>query len=106
MTDFDTRPSRSPVDGTGVPLFHLCFTSTTGRAVWASCRGEARPQSGPWGGTMPELVRKLLFWGFIAFLIFFMAFRPDGAAQMFKGIGAGLMAIFQGLGDFMTSLMT
>jgi hypothetical protein len=55
---------------------------------------------------MPEFVRKLLFWGFIAFLIFFMAFRPDGAAQMFKGIGAGLMAMFQGLGDFMTSLMT
>ncbi|MGC1215336.1 MAG: hypothetical protein WA890_29245 [Micromonospora sp.] len=55
---------------------------------------------------MPELLRKLLFWGFIAFLIFFMAFRPDGAAQMFKAVGAALMAIFQGLGDFLTGLMT
>ena len=55
---------------------------------------------------MPELLRKLLFWSFIAFLIFFMAFRPDGAAQMFKGVGAALMAIFQGLGDFLTGLMT
>ncbi|WP_250797884.1 hypothetical protein [Micromonospora phytophila] len=51
-------------------------------------------------------MRKLLFWGFIAFLIYFMAFRPEGAAEMFKSIGAGLMAMFQGLGDFMTSLMT
>ncbi|MCM0678201.1 hypothetical protein NCC78_26510 [Micromonospora phytophila] len=55
---------------------------------------------------MPDWVRKLLFWGFIAFLIYFMAFRPEGAAEMFKSIGAGLMAMFQGLGDFMTSLMT
>ncbi|MER7439406.1 MULTISPECIES: hypothetical protein [Micromonospora] len=55
---------------------------------------------------MPEWIRKLLFWGFIAFLIYFMAFRPDGAANIFKAIGAGLVAMFQGLGDFLTSLMT
>jgi hypothetical protein len=55
---------------------------------------------------MPEFLKKLLLWGFVAFLIYFIAFRPDGAAQMFKGIGAALMAIFQGLGDFMTGLMT
>ncbi|MEW2380960.1 hypothetical protein AB0873_02515 [Micromonospora sp. NPDC047707] len=55
---------------------------------------------------MPELIKKLLFWGFIAFLIYFMAFRPEGAAEMFKAIGAGLVAIFQGFGDFLTSLMT
>ncbi|MBM0228201.1 MULTISPECIES: hypothetical protein [Micromonospora] len=55
---------------------------------------------------MPEFLKKLLLWGFVGFLIYFIAFRPDGAAQMFKGIGAALMAIFQGLGDFMTGLMT
>ncbi|MBQ0891662.1 hypothetical protein ABT214_26940 [Micromonospora purpureochromogenes] len=55
---------------------------------------------------MPVFVKKLLLWGFVAFLIYFMAFRPDGAAEMFKGIGAALMAIAQGLGDFLTSLMT
>ncbi|MER7891737.1 hypothetical protein AB0C04_19000 [Micromonospora sp. NPDC048909] len=54
---------------------------------------------------MPEWIRKLLFWGFIGFLIYFMAFRPDGAAATFKAIGAGLMAMFQGLGDFLTGLM-
>ncbi|NJP31512.1 hypothetical protein [Micromonospora thermarum] len=55
---------------------------------------------------MPELIKKLLFWGFIAFLIYFMAFRPEGAAEMFKAIGAALVAMFQGFGDFLTSLMT
>lgn len=55
---------------------------------------------------MPVLLKKILTWGFVGFLVFFMAFRPDGAAQMFKGIGGGLMSVFQGLGDFMTGLMT
>ncbi|GAA2222704.1 hypothetical protein ACFY2R_12310 [Micromonospora olivasterospora] len=55
---------------------------------------------------MPVFVKKLLAWGSVAFLIYFMAFRPEGAAQMVKAIGAGLMAMAQGLGDFLTSLMT
>ncbi|MEH1102243.1 MULTISPECIES: hypothetical protein [Micromonospora] len=55
---------------------------------------------------MPVFVKKLLIWGSVAFLIYFMAFRPEGAAEMFKAIGAGLMAMAQGLGDFLTSLMT
>jgi hypothetical protein len=54
---------------------------------------------------MPELIRKWLFWGFIFFLIFFMAFRPDAAAELFRAIGAALMAIFQGFGDFLTGLV-
>ncbi|MBG6100962.1 hypothetical protein ACFYL6_23240 [Micromonospora sp. NPDC007208] len=54
---------------------------------------------------MPVFVKKLLTWGSVAFLIYFMAFRPDGAAQMFRGIGAALIAMFQGLGDFLTSLL-
>ena len=55
---------------------------------------------------MPVLLKKILTWGAFAFLVFFIAFRPEGAAQMFKSIGAVLMAIAQGLGDFLTSLMT
>jgi hypothetical protein len=54
---------------------------------------------------MPALAKKILTWGAVAFLIFFIAFRPDGAAQTFRSIGAGLMAIAQGCGDFLTSLM-
>jgi hypothetical protein len=55
---------------------------------------------------MVELVRKILLWGLLFFVIFFMAFRPEAAAQMFKAIGAALMAIFQGFGDFFTSLVS
>ncbi|WP_433127518.1 hypothetical protein ACQPWW_31905 [Micromonospora sp. CA-240977] len=55
---------------------------------------------------MPVFVKKLLTWGSVAFLIYFMAFRPDGAAQMFRAVGGALIAMFQGFGDFLTSLMT
>lgn len=55
---------------------------------------------------MPELLKKVLTWCFVAFLIFFMAFRPQGAADMFRALGGGLMAVFQGFGDFLTGLMT
>ncbi|MFI5832080.1 MULTISPECIES: hypothetical protein [Micromonospora] len=55
---------------------------------------------------MPIVIKRILAWGFLAFLIYFMAFRPDGAAQLFRGIGAALMAIAQGLGDFLTGLMS
>ncbi|MEV0326406.1 hypothetical protein AB0H63_08115 [Micromonospora echinospora] len=55
---------------------------------------------------MPVFLKKLLIWGGVAFLIYFMAFRPQGAAEMFKAIGAALMAIAAGLGDFLSSLLT
>ena len=55
---------------------------------------------------MPVFVKKLLTWGSVAFLIYFVAFRPDGAAQMFKAIGGALIAMFQGFGDFLTTLMS
>jgi hypothetical protein len=53
---------------------------------------------------MPITVKKIFSWLFVGFLIFFVAFRPDGAAQAVRGIGAVLMAIAQGLGDFLTNL--
>ncbi|MFX0591408.1 hypothetical protein [Melissospora conviva] len=55
---------------------------------------------------MPELIKKVLTWGFLAFVIFYIAYRPDGAAQIFKAIGGGLMVIFQGFGDFFTGLVS
>lgn len=55
---------------------------------------------------MPVFVKKVLTWGSVAFLIYFMAFRPDGAAQLFKAIGGALMMMAQGLGDFLTTLMS
>lgn len=55
---------------------------------------------------MPVFLKKLLVWGSVAFLIYFLAFRPQGAAQMCKAIGVALLAIAAGLGDFLTSLLT
>ncbi|MEH1015226.1 hypothetical protein V6U90_19190 [Micromonospora sp. CPCC 206060] len=53
---------------------------------------------------MPVFVKKVFAWLGVAFLIFFVAFRPDGAAAMCQSIGVGLMAIFQGFGDFLTGV--
>lgn len=53
----------------------------------------------------PGMLRKLLAWALVAFLIFFVAFRPDSAAEVVKALGAGVMDIAQGFGDFFTSLV-
>ncbi|MEV4759011.1 hypothetical protein AB0J86_28490 [Micromonospora sp. NPDC049559] len=51
------------------------------------------------------MVKKVLTWGGIAFLIFFIAFRPNSAADVFKSLGGGIVDIAQGFGDFFTSLV-
>ena len=51
------------------------------------------------------MVKKILTWGGIAFLIFFIAFRPDSAAEVVKSLGGGIMDIAQGFGDFFTNLV-
>lgn len=55
---------------------------------------------------MPIFLKKLLIVLSVGFLIYFMAFRPQGAAEMFKAIGVALLAIAAGLGDFLSSLLT
>jgi len=49
--------------------------------------------------------KKILTWGAIAFLLFFVAFRPESAAQVFKQLGNGVANIAQGLGEFFTNLV-
>jgi hypothetical protein len=51
------------------------------------------------------MVKKVLTWAGIAFLIFFVAYRPNSAADVFKSIGGSIMDIAQGFGDFFTSLI-
>jgi hypothetical protein len=51
------------------------------------------------------MVKKVLTWAAIAFLIFFIAYRPNSAADVFKSLGGGIMDIAQGFGDFFTSLV-
>lgn len=51
------------------------------------------------------MLKKFLTWGGIAFLLFFIAYRPDAAASVFKSLGSGVVDIAQGVGDFFTSLV-
>ncbi|MFS8480260.1 MAG: hypothetical protein FWJ93_15115 [Micromonosporaceae bacterium] len=54
---------------------------------------------------MPAMVKKLLIWGLVVFVIFFIAYRPDAAANVFRSLGAVVVDIAQGMGDFFTSLV-
>jgi hypothetical protein len=49
-------------------------------------------------------VKKIFTWAFVAFVIFFIAFRPDGAAQICRALGGALMGVFQGFGDFLSGV--
>jgi hypothetical protein len=51
------------------------------------------------------MVRRIATWGGIAFLLFFIAYRPDSAADVFQSLGSTVADIGQGLGDFVTSLI-
>jgi hypothetical protein len=53
---------------------------------------------------MAEMVKKVLTWGSIAFLIFFVAYRPQSAANVAKSIGSGIMDLATGFTDFFTNL--
>jgi hypothetical protein len=51
------------------------------------------------------MVKKVLVWGGLAFILFYIAFAPGTAAGVFKALGGGIMDIAQGLGDFFKSLV-
>lgn len=51
------------------------------------------------------MVKKVMTWGGIAFLIFFIAYRPQSAANVFRTIGSGIVDIANGFGNFFTSLV-
>jgi hypothetical protein len=51
------------------------------------------------------MIKKILTWGGLAFLIFFIAYRPTNAADVFKSIGTTLQDIATGFGDFFSNLV-
>ncbi len=51
-------------------------------------------------------VKKVLTWLFGAFVLFFLAFRPTGAATVVRDIGGILGRVAGGLGDFLNSLVS
>jgi hypothetical protein len=50
------------------------------------------------------MVKKVLTWAIVAFLVFFVVSRPASAAQVVKSIGSGVLGIGQGFGDFFSKL--
>jgi hypothetical protein len=52
------------------------------------------------------MVKKVLTWLGIAFLIFFIAFNPTAAASVFESLGGTIADIADGFGDFFTRLAT
>ena len=53
---------------------------------------------------MVGTIRKIGTWGFVAFLIFFVAFRPDSAAKAVRQLGGLLAAMATGFGNFLAQL--
>ncbi|MEV6924483.1 hypothetical protein AB0M46_08235 [Dactylosporangium sp. NPDC051485] len=56
------------------------------------------------GEEKATMVKKILRWGGLAFLVFFIAFRPHSAANVVTTIGGSLLDIANGFGDFFASL--
>ena len=51
------------------------------------------------------MIKKVLTWLGIAFLIFFIAFNPTSAAAVFSSLGGTIANIAKGFGTFFTSLV-
>lgn len=51
------------------------------------------------------MLRKYLTWAGIAFLIFFVAFKPDSAAEVVYTLGNTAVDIMANMGDFFSGLV-
>lgn len=52
-----------------------------------------------------EMLKKVIVWGGIAFVVFFVAFRPAAAADFIGTLGSVVGDIFRGVGDFFRGLV-
>lgn len=50
------------------------------------------------------MVKKLLIWAGVVFLILFIAYQPGDAAEVFRTVGRGMVSMAQGFGDFIANL--
>lgn len=48
------------------------------------------------------MLKKMVVWGGIAFVIFFVAMSPSAAANVIRNLGNVAVDIFQGVGRFLT----
>jgi hypothetical protein len=51
------------------------------------------------------MIKKVLTWAGIAFLVFFIAYRPDSAGDVVKSLASTVADIAQGFGDFFTGVI-
>lgn len=51
------------------------------------------------------MLKKVLVLGGIAFVVFFVAFRPGAAADLVGTLGQTAIDIFEGVGGFFSSLV-
>lgn len=52
------------------------------------------------------MLKKVLIWGAIAFIVFFVAFRPNSAREVVGTLGSTAVAIFEGIGNFFANLVS
>jgi hypothetical protein len=50
--------------------------------------------------------KKILKYGGLAFLVFFIAYRPQSAAGIVSSIGNGILDIANGFGEFFASVFS
>lgn len=50
------------------------------------------------------MLKKIFVWGGIAFVVFFVAFRPGAAADVLSTLGGVFVDIFTGIGGFFRRL--
>jgi hypothetical protein len=52
------------------------------------------------------MIKKVLTWSAVAFVIFFVAYRPQSAANVFRAIGGGIRDIGSGFSEFFSNLVS
>lgn len=52
-----------------------------------------------------EMLKKVITWGGIAFIVFFAAFRPGAAGDIVKQLSTVATDIFRGVGEFFGGLI-
>jgi hypothetical protein len=51
------------------------------------------------------VLKKIINWSIVAFLIFFIAYRPDNAAAVAHSLFANMADMAMGFGDFLANLV-
>lgn len=52
------------------------------------------------------MVKKVFTWGGVAFLIFFVAYRPESAANVFRTLGGSIVDVAGGFSEFFANLVS